>query len=234
VEVLEVLQASKKKIIDTAFNGKNNVAEDINCKIFSLSCRMNGENQDINEFQEPADVKVSLKDLTLSQDDISQLCAIGFSEQDGKFVPFKLGGIYNPNDKSFTFYTQKYNYYTVMKAKNLININLKINNRLGMVNAKTVAIDVPPMIVNGRTLVPLRFIGEALGAQFTWDPASKTVTYYLNGQEIKLVIDVPAPGMDTPPTIIHGRTMVPARYISEIYGARVMWIPYEKLVTIVK
>lgn len=35
--------------------------------------------------------------------------------------------------------------------------------------------DVPPVVVEGRTMVPLRFIGQALGCTVTWDEASRTV-----------------------------------------------------------
>src|SRR5687768_11564544 len=39
------------------------------------------------------------------------------------------------------------------------------------VNGQPVSLDVPAMIVRGRTLVPLRFVGEALGASVDWDPS---------------------------------------------------------------
>lgn len=43
-------------------------------------------------------------------------------------------------------------------------------------NGENVILDVPPRIVNGRTLVPLRFVGEALGADVTWDDVARRVT----------------------------------------------------------
>jgi hypothetical protein len=234
VKVLEVSQAAREDIMNAAFRGNNSIYNDIKSKVFSLSCRKNGESEEIKQFEEPAAVLVNLKDLNLSQNDIAQLCGIGFIEHEGSIVPVKLGGIYNQVNKTFTFYTEKYSYYTVMKVNNFININLTIRNLLTLANGRFLKIDVPPMIINNRTYVPLRFIGEALGAKFTWNAASKTVTYYIDGKEVNLVIDMPTEGMDAPPTIVNGRTMVPVRYIAESYGARVMWIPYEELVTIVK
>ena len=45
-----------------------------------------------------------------------------------------------------------------------------------IIDIKNVKFDVPPTIVNGRTLVPLRAIFEALGATVEWDDATQTVT----------------------------------------------------------
>ena len=43
------------------------------------------------------------------------------------------------------------------------------------VDGQTVTTDVPPMIVDGRTMVPVRFVAEALGATVAWDAATRTV-----------------------------------------------------------
>ena len=50
------------------------------------------------------------------------------------------------------------------KTNSKIKILLKIGSKSPTVNGKVVPIDVPGKIINGRTLVPLRFVGEALGA----------------------------------------------------------------------
>ena len=44
-----------------------------------------------------------------------------------------------------------------------------------IVNGKTTQGDVPAIILNGRTLVPLKLVGESLGANVTWDSNTKTV-----------------------------------------------------------
>ncbi len=87
-----------------------------------------------------------------------------------------------------------------------------------------------PEILEGRTLVPLRSIFEAMGADVEWDGATSTATakrgattvniqigansIYKNGQAIS--VDVPA-------QLLNGRTMVPARVIAEAFGADVQW-----------
>jgi len=48
-------------------------------------------------------------------------------------------------------------------------IELKINDTKAFINQQKVILDVPAKLINGRTMVPLRFIGEALGAEVHWD-----------------------------------------------------------------
>lgn len=90
--------------------------------------------------------------------------------------------------------------------------------------------DQPPVIVDDRTLVPLRVIFEALGATVDWNNDTRSViatrgdtniylalgsnTLYRNGQPVYL---------DVPGQIINDRTMVPVRAVSESFGANVVW-----------
>ena len=88
----------------------------------------------------------------------------------------------------------------------------------------------PATIVEGRTLVPLRAIFEALGASVEWDQATKTVSSTLGSDSISLAVgsttlvkngeDIT---LDVPAQIINSRTMVPARAIAEAYGVGVEW-----------
>ena len=89
---------------------------------------------------------------------------------------------------------------------------------------------MPPLIIDGRTMVPLRFIGEALGAQVIWDEATSKVTYLAGSRLIELTVgqtEVLVGGRvvqsDTPPIIVSGRTMVPVRFVSRWLGAAVDW-----------
>ena len=90
--------------------------------------------------------------------------------------------------------------------------------------------DQAPEIVEGRTLVPLRAIFEALGASVEWDQATKTVTSSMDDVTIKLTIgdntlyrNGEAKVLDVPAQILNSRTMVPARAIAEAYGVDVQW-----------
>lgn len=88
--------------------------------------------------------------------------------------------------------------------------------------------DSQPVIQNGRTLVPLRAIFEALGADVQWDNATRTVTATKDGHTIQLTIDrteVSVDGakktLDVPATIQNSRTLVPLRFIGEAFGNQV-------------
>ena len=88
----------------------------------------------------------------------------------------------------------------------------------------------PATIVEGRTLVPLRAIFEALGASVEWDNVTRTVTSERGSDKISLTVgadtfyknDEPI-DLDVPAQIINDRTMVPARAIAEAYGVEVAW-----------
>ena len=50
------------------------------------------------------------------------------------------------------------------------NLNsLYIGSKSAVVNGKTVKLDVPPQIIQGRTVVPILFVTESLGCQVEWD-----------------------------------------------------------------
>ncbi len=61
-------------------------------------------------------------------------------------------------------------------AQQDIEIKMVIDNPTVVVNGEESVIDVPPTILNGRTMVPIRFVAENLGAEVEWDGATRTVT----------------------------------------------------------
>ncbi len=99
-----------------------------------------------------------------------------------------------------------------------------------------------PFIDGSRTYVPLRLIGEALGATLDWEPKTgltKRVFVKAPGRDITLYVGDPIAtinGFDTPlssPAVIRGgRTFVPFRFISEQLGAQVDWIASERAVVV--
>jgi len=64
---------------------------------------------------------------------------------------------------------------TVEAARGNVLVVLRIGSRIAQVNNRPLTLDVPAMIVGGRTLVPLRFISESLGAGVEWREGSRTV-----------------------------------------------------------
>ncbi len=97
-----------------------------------------------------------------------------------------------------------------------------------------------PEMIQGRVLVPLRGVFEAMGATVDWDPSTQTVMADGNGHHIRLKIgslDANVNGhvetMDVPARIFRDTTMVPLRFLSESLGAAVDWRPENDLVAIV-
>lgn len=90
--------------------------------------------------------------------------------------------------------------------------------------------DVPPTVVAGRTLMPVRQFFEAIGSAVSWDSTTKTVTIANSKDTVKVQINSAtayvngaAHSLDVPATIVDGRTMVPVRFISEAMGYGVDW-----------
>ncbi len=65
---------------------------------------------------------------------------------------------------------------TIIAVKNEIVVMMQIDNTLIHVNGEKVELDVPPMLVGERTLVPARAVAESLQAKVDWDGETKTVT----------------------------------------------------------
>ncbi|MBS3950267.1 MAG: hypothetical protein KGZ53_06365 [Peptococcaceae bacterium] len=64
---------------------------------------------------------------------------------------------------------------TVTGQRGDTTISLVIGRNVAVVRGQNVNLDVAPLILNGRTLVPLRFVAENLGADVTWDESTQTV-----------------------------------------------------------
>ncbi len=108
-------------------------------------------------------------------------------------------------------------------------------------NGEKVDFDIPPQIINDRTMVPIRAIFEAMGATVEWDDTTKTAISTKDGTTVKMAlnstveyINGTAYNMDVPPVIIEGRTLTPARYVAEAFGYHVTWDESTKSVLIGK
>jgi len=98
------------------------------------------------------------------------------------------------------------------------------------IDGEEIVFDVPPTIVNGRTLIPVRAIFETLGAKVEWDNETFTVTGTKGDISINLqinntnaLVNDKIIKLDVPATVINGRTLVPARFVADSFGAEVDW-----------
>jgi len=120
-----------------------------------------------------------------------------------------------------------------------IVIELQIGSKSAYVNQKRQDLDVAPFTEAGRTLVPFRFIGEAMGAKVVWNQETKQAIYELAGTKIEIsigsniaIVNGKNAPMDVAPKITGGRTFVPLRFVGEALGASVIWEAVTKKIII--
>lgn len=116
----------------------------------------------------------------------------------------------------------------------------EITNLRVLVNGKQVNFNGATAVnTNGRMLVPLRSIFEAMGASVVWDNDTKTITSKKGDTEIRLAIDSNVAYingeeiiLDTSSIIYKDRTLVPVRFIGEAFDGTVDWDSNSKTVSI--
>ncbi|MEZ4813139.1 MAG: stalk domain-containing protein [Caldisericia bacterium] len=120
-------------------------------------------------------------------------------------------------------------------------VKIQIGSDTAYINDEVTKLDTPAAIVDGRTLVPLRFIGEAFGAEVEWIDESKTVNITLDKDTISLqigsttaVVNGAIQTLDVPPQIVNGRTMLPFRFLGEALNCEIEWDATTKTVTMIK
>ncbi|MBP7175198.1 MAG: DUF5050 domain-containing protein [Thermoclostridium sp.] len=107
------------------------------------------------------------------------------------------------------------------------------------VNDTRVKFDVAPIFIDGRTMVPIRAVFEAMGADVQWNEYIKTATITKAERRVQIqldnrntLVDGRTIQMDVPATGINGRILVPVRFISENLGFKVDWVNSTKTVFI--
>lgn len=110
-----------------------------------------------------------------------------------------------------------------------VEISFNIGDSILKINGEDVEVETPYVVGEGTTLVPLRVISEAFGAEVNWDEATKTVVIVHNENSITVQIDNKSAFVngeekaleEAPELTENGFTMVPLRFISETLGAEV-------------
>ena len=125
-----------------------------------------------------------------------------------------------------------------------IIIELTVGKLEAKVDGKTVLLEAAPFIdrKSGRTMVPLRFVSEALAGQVQWVPETKQVIIRESGRtlimqigSVQAIVDGKNVVLDCPPAVMDpGRTFVPMRFVSENMGAAVDYDAADQSILIVK
>ncbi len=120
-------------------------------------------------------------------------------------------------------------------------IILTIGSKTAKVNGKTVQNDVAPMIKNDKTMMPVRFIAEQIGATVKWNEKFRIVTITMGTKQMVIHIDSDiayingeAFDLESPAFISGNRTFIPVRFVIEGLECAVDWSDNYKKVTITK
>lgn len=118
-------------------------------------------------------------------------------------------------------------------------ITLQVDSNTINIGSRSVTIDTAPVIIDGRTLIPVRGVSEAMGGNVDWNNDTKTVTITLGSNKVEMTIDSKtayfnnkAQTLDVAPVVLNGRTMLPARFIAESFGFNVNWDNDTKTISI--
>ena len=108
------------------------------------------------------------------------------------------------------------------------NISITIDSKTAVVDGVQKNLDASAELINGRTMVPLRFVAENFGISIDWNNQTKSIT--LNNGSIILqigskeaMVNGSKVALDSSLVIVNGRTLVPVRFVAENLGASVAW-----------
>ncbi len=142
----------------------------------------------------------------------------------------------------FAWHTNKPSGESALAASAEQILTLQIGNPQMTVDGESVNIDdsgTVPVIIDERTLLPVRAVVEAVGGTVEWDGDTRTTTLTYKSDVIKLTIDSTtaylndaAQTLDVTPVIINDRTMLPIRFIAESFKFTVDWNANTQTVTI--
>ena len=109
-------------------------------------------------------------------------------------------------------------------------VKMTIGRAAGYINGIARPLDAAPVIRESRTMLPVRFVAEAFGAEVAWDGATSTATVKTADVEIKItigakeaVVNGKTVTLDAPAFIENSRTYMPVRFVAENLGATVAW-----------
>ncbi|NJJ39434.1 stalk domain-containing protein [Paenibacillus apii] len=117
--------------------------------------------------------------------------------------------------------------------------SMTIGQKTLTVNGTKKAIDSAPLVQNGTTYVPIRYVLDAFGGSASWDPVTRKIMVLRGSKALDLtvnkkefVLNGVRQSAEVAPLLLKGRTLVPLRLVSEQLGLTVKWEQETKTVTI--
>lgn len=187
--------------------------------VYTITLKRDGK--EISAVNQLLKISVDVSDIKLTASQKNGLTAIYYDEVSGNYR--QLGGEFSRDGKSFMFYSPNSGNHSLIVSDNLVKMELKAGNASYVVNDVSKINDVAPMVKEGRMIVPLRLIAEALNADVAWNSTTKAVTVTSDGKISNFVIGQTLPDSIGTAEIIGNRTFVPMDYISQKLGANIVW-----------
>ena len=206
----------------------------------------NTENNAIKDISSPTVVEVSLLSNNKTISDFKggkAVVSVPYELKEGQIAESVIAqhigenGIltemetsYDEKTNTVSFVAPHFSKYVISAIYEKDAIVLNIGQKDAKVFGETVSNDVAPKIVNERTMLPIRFIAEKLGASVDWVQESQTVIVELDDVKISLVIgenfatvNDEKMELDSPSFVEDDRTFLPIRFVMENLGADVLW-----------
>ena len=207
--------------------GKNGYALD-------LGAKEDGFN--VFSFTQPIELRISVSQKDL--EDVFRprnltMAHIRWSD-DGYVILDYVGGGYDAHTGTFSVKVDKTGKYLLVEKPGITKITLRVGEKETFLCDREKQIDVAPVIRGDRVLVPLRFIGEALGCRVQWYEADQGISIRDKDKVLTMQIGKEIPGYGQAPVIRSDRTLVPIRYVSESLGANVIYDPSMQEIMITK
>jgi len=127
------------------------------------------------------------------------------------------------------------------KNNSSIYLELWLNSKKYRINGIEGKLDVEPIVKNERTLVPIRFIAEALKCNVNWEQIIQTAIITKGSKEIEITVGSQVVYvnderviLDVKPEVINERILVPLRFVAETFECEVHWEQKEQKITILK
>lgn len=104
--------------------------------------------------------------------------------------------------------------------------------------------DVAPLIKDGRTFIPIRYVTDSIGAKIEWNAKDQKISITHGEKEVKLWVGksyadinnesklIDPSNKNIYPFIVNGRTFLPLRFVSENLGLTVEWDSESKEITV--
>ena len=161
---------------------------------------------------------------------------------DGRYtVSLTVEEAYNKNIEAVSLKAENGVITVGTPAETTIELKMTVGKTTYTLNGEQKTMDVAPLIINSRTMLPVRYVAEALGAEIGWDGATSTATLKTADTEIKItvgaaeaIVNGQAVKLDSPAVIEKDRSFMPVRFVAETLGGTVAWDGATSTATITK